>query len=824
MSEVLTAFHASLLARVALFAKFDRIALARLAACVEPLTFEVDDSVCREGDAADGLYVVVRGTYGVFARDPATGHLGRIASLTPGDVFGELALLEDEPRTATVRAETGGEVLRLERERFLDLLKVEPAIGLAIAANLGRRLRERDRIHLDDREATVQIIETTLATLPANQRDQLLESSVLVEPVPATLRAMFGSAGDQVHEVLQTLSVHAGRPSAAVQGELRAHFARAVGVAGVENAVEAASQRLLAADLGEEALRILDFHGRHPAFGRVLAQVLRSVPQLSAERQAHWLARLVDDEPILDPQLALAWSAVQERRGAQAMAISVLRRGLRAEPIVRDPISLKMLTAELARLETGGAASFLGKVSRRWRTWLALGIATGCIGLVGALTVAGQANSTWSFALLLVAAVVLWIVNVFPPSTVGLGLVAAWILSGTARPDQAIAGFATLDWLFVLAVFGISAAVAGSGLLFRVGLLLVRRLPDGLLWQSGSLLLTGLLLTPLLPTATGRAAITEPLALAVSDALRLRDRQPAAAVLGLAAWIGAGPLRFVFLNGSSVCLLAWGLLPAASRARFDWIHWSIGALPLGLVVGLGGLLMLFLVLRPGATPPTPRGHLDVQLAVLGPPSRRELAMLAVLLLTVCGWIAAPSLRIDVAVIALLGLLAAVATGNFGRQAVQALDWDYLIFYGVALSLVRLSSALGLDRLVGEAIGLRLADTGASALVLVLGVAVLGVVVCQVLGPDQTVLLVGLALVPTAQQLGLDPWVVVVTVLATTGVWLIPSQVPMYLGAYSASEGRLFSPSQSRRAAFGYLAVLLVALAVSVPYWHVLGLL
>ena len=73
-------------------------------------------------------------------------------------------------------------------------------------------------------------------------------------------------------------------------------------------------------------------------------------------------------------------------------------------------------------------------------------------------------------------------------------------------------------------------------------------------------------------------------------------------------------------------------------------------------------------------------------------------------------------------------------------------------------------------------------------------------------------------------LGLDPWVIVVTILATTGLWLIPSQVPMYLATYSASEGRLFGPAQSRRAAFGYLAVLLVGLVVTLPYWHLLGLL
>jgi CRP-like cAMP-binding protein len=135
MTETLTWIHAALLAWVEVFAQLDRIALARLAACVESLTFGVDATVCSEGDAADSLYVVSRGTFGVFVLDPVTERDGCVSSLEPGDVFGELALLSDQPRSATVRADTGGEVLRLERERFRDLLKREPAIGLAIAAH-----------------------------------------------------------------------------------------------------------------------------------------------------------------------------------------------------------------------------------------------------------------------------------------------------------------------------------------------------------------------------------------------------------------------------------------------------------------------------------------------------------------------------------------------------------------------------------------------------------------------------------------------------------------------------------------------------------------
>ena len=126
------------------------------------------------------------------------------------------------------------------------------------------------------------------------------------------------------------------------------------------------------------------------------------------------------------------------------------------------------------------------------------------------------------------------------------------------------------------------------GLLYRTGLLLVRRVPHGMLQQAATLLLTGMALTPLIPSATGRASLVLPLARALAEALRIPDRSGASAVLGLAAWTGAGPLMFVALSGSGTCLLAWGLLPEASRTRVGWVQWLVAALPLGAFLAAGG--------------------------------------------------------------------------------------------------------------------------------------------------------------------------------------------------------------------------------------------
>jgi len=93
-----------------------------------------------------------------------------------------------------------------------------------------------------------------------------------------------------------------------------------------------------------------------------------------------------------------------------------------------------------------------------------------------------------------------------------------------------------------------------------------------------------------------------------------------------------------------------------------------------------------------------------------------------------------------------------------------------------------------------------------------------------LAQDLAVVLMGVTLLPVAPRIGVDPWVVVITVLALSVAWFLPSQTVSYLVARSASEGRLFSHGQAQRFAFAYTALVLVGLAVSVPYWRLLGLL
>lgn len=105
---------------------------------LETRTYQPGQAIVTQGDTADHFYVVVRGEVDVTCKNE-TGDEVLLATLGPGQFFGEVGLLNYAPRTATVRAKTAVEVLRLDRETFRQVIEQSEAT----AEDLARVARER---------------------------------------------------------------------------------------------------------------------------------------------------------------------------------------------------------------------------------------------------------------------------------------------------------------------------------------------------------------------------------------------------------------------------------------------------------------------------------------------------------------------------------------------------------------------------------------------------------------------------------------------------------------------------------------------------------
>jgi len=137
-----------LLRQIPLFAKIDPAKLKLLAFTSERITFGQGDTVCRQGEMGQSAHIVLDGTARVsIATD---GGEIEVAKVGRGDVVGEIAILCDVPRTATVTADDGLVTLRIEKEAFFKLLNEFPTIAVEILRELAKRL---ERTNAQLREA-----------------------------------------------------------------------------------------------------------------------------------------------------------------------------------------------------------------------------------------------------------------------------------------------------------------------------------------------------------------------------------------------------------------------------------------------------------------------------------------------------------------------------------------------------------------------------------------------------------------------------------------------------------------------------------------------
>lgn len=127
-----------LLRRVPLFSQIDTAKLKLLALASERLRYAPGQVVMRQGDTGDAAFVIINGEAEVVIQkgqeEQVVAHLGR------NDIVGEIAILCDVPRTATIRAAGDLDVLKITKDRFVRLLSDFPAVSVGVMRVLADRL------------------------------------------------------------------------------------------------------------------------------------------------------------------------------------------------------------------------------------------------------------------------------------------------------------------------------------------------------------------------------------------------------------------------------------------------------------------------------------------------------------------------------------------------------------------------------------------------------------------------------------------------------------------------------------------------------------
>jgi CRP-like cAMP-binding protein len=197
---------ADLLGRVPVFSTLERADLERIAEVSVPRTFEPGQAVFREGDASDTCYVV-RAGHGRAIRTHGDGRTITLASFGPGDFFGELAMFEDELRSATVEAIDPMSVIGVLGPDMRRLMSEHPQIAMRLVISLGRRLREtNERLS----RQSFQTVQSRVAVVLGNLVEEAIAdgregADVLVTATQADLAQLAGSSRESASRFLAVL-------------------------------------------------------------------------------------------------------------------------------------------------------------------------------------------------------------------------------------------------------------------------------------------------------------------------------------------------------------------------------------------------------------------------------------------------------------------------------------------------------------------------------------------------------------------------------------------------------------------------------------------
>ena len=429
----------------------------------------------------------------------------------------------------------------------------------------------------------------------------------------------------------------------------------------------------------------------------------------------------------------------------------------------------------------------------------------------------------WRVVLLLLGAAVAWLAEPVPDFAVAIALAAAWGATGLVTLPVAFSGFASSSWLLALGALALAAAMARTGLLFRVALLLLRVFPATATGQMFALLFGGILITPLVPLSVARVAAIMPVAGEIGQSLGYAPRSNGSARLAFAGLTGYWYFSSVFLTGLATNFFVVQLLPVADRTRFSWLGWLGAAAPTGVLCLIGATVALLVLFRSEPTAARLQDATRRQQRILGPLTRGERIAIVAAAVLLAGLIAQPILDLEPAWLALLALVI-VTAGALDRERFRSgIDWGFLVLFGSLLGSGNVMQATHVDRWISAGLVERTSGLGDPGLVLI-AISAATILVRFVLPSRPTMLLLALAVVPAAPHLGISPWLAGVTVLLSANIWVLPYQGLEYLIAREATGGQAFDDRQGTRIGAALTAVRFVSIALCVPVWKLMGLL
>lgn len=414
--------------------------------------------------------------------------------------------------------------------------------------------------------------------------------------------------------------------------------------------------------------------------------------------------------------------------------------------------------------------------------------------------------------------------EVFPNYVTMLVMISAWIISGVMPFNAAFSSFAGTSFWLLVGAMAIGAAATKSGLLLRFALLVLRLFPSNFSGQVRAFLLSGLIISPLVPSTGTKAAIMGPIAKKISDTMGYESCSKGSAGLFGAFFTGYANFGSIFLSSTFIAYSMVGTLPAEYIKDVTWFSWLYNVLPWGIVMVVLSYAALIFFYKPKDDKKMDPEKLNKMVEELGPMKIEEKIVTGVLAGCLLLWVLERQIGINSAVVSVIGMCILAAAGILNNKDFDTkMGWSTIIFIGGAMSMGTMLSHLGINNFIGNQIGPILSPVVSKPVFFILTLVLTVVLARFFTGTLSTTILFTAIVAPIGIAAGIHPWVIGFIAYVSTQVWFVTYNMPLFLIADASSGGEMISKKQAAFQSLINLTITVIGLLISIPWWQYLGL-
>ena len=444
-------------------------------------------------------------------------------------------------------------------------------------------------------------------------------------------------------------------------------------------------------------------------------------------------------------------------------------------------------------------------------------------------------ESSIRFIAIITMATIMWMFRLTHAFVPALLILLMTILLDVAPREITLSGFTSEAFFLCLGIFIMAAQVFSSGLITRFSLILLRILPKTRFSRNLILFLNGGLLSTVLPSPIGRAALLTPLAFElIEDIPDVRSKKLDLTPLIVSLTQGAALLSVVFLIGNPLNLILLDLAGNETKKNFgEWINWFVPSEAAILILILGWLLVMFFLTINNPLPPIDKEKVKKRLADMGPVTRHEVGAVLALLVFGASVVTINIHHISLAWIAFgMGLVLFIYDVATPRDLRTNVDWGVLLFIASLSSWQPILAYLKLDKTLIEILRTSLDSFQLSGFVdqkfdqipILILVLTAGIILIRFLLPGgPTFIILMTALTPIVNDAGINPWVLGFTVLTLSEGFILPYQHGAYTHAIAELTHRnllsCYSPRKMFFASIFLMATRTAAVIISFWYWR-----